>query len=39
MRWITQFVAFWYDFIVGDDWIAPLLASTLTSAPVLSSTL
>lgn len=20
MRWITQFAAFWYDFIVGDDW-------------------
>jgi len=21
MRWITQFVAFWYDFIIGDDWV------------------
>ena len=21
MHWITQFVAFWYDFIVGDDWV------------------
>ena len=21
MRWITQFAAFWYDFIVGDDWV------------------
>ena len=21
MRWITGFGRFWYDFIVGDDWI------------------
>jgi len=20
MRYITGFVAFWYDFVVGDDW-------------------
>ena len=20
MKWIKQFGAFWYDFIVGDDW-------------------
>ena len=20
MKWITQFVRFWYDFIIGDDW-------------------
>ncbi len=20
MRYITGFIAFWYDFIVGDDW-------------------
>jgi len=20
MRWITAFVRFWYDFIIGDDW-------------------
>jgi hypothetical protein len=20
MRYITAFLAFWYDFIVGDDW-------------------
>lgn len=20
MKWITGFFAFWYDFIVGDDW-------------------
>ena len=21
MRWISQFLAFWYDFIIGDDWV------------------
>ena len=20
MRYLTQFLAFWYDFIIGDDW-------------------
>ncbi|WP_055589773.1 hypothetical protein [Peterkaempfera griseoplana] len=20
MRWIRAFAAFWYDFVVGDDW-------------------
>ena len=20
MRWLKSFAAFWYDFIVGDDW-------------------
>ena len=36
MRWITGFFAFWYDFIVGDDWtvavgvvIALILAALL----------
>lgn len=22
MRFISNFVRFWYDFIVGDDWVA-----------------
>jgi hypothetical protein len=22
MRWLRQFAAFWYDFVVGDDWRA-----------------
>lgn len=21
MRWVFAFVRFWYDFIVGDDWL------------------
>jgi hypothetical protein len=21
MRWVVAFVRFWYDFIVGDDWL------------------
>jgi hypothetical protein len=21
MRWVFAFVRFWYDFIVGDDWV------------------
>jgi hypothetical protein len=20
MRWLKQFGAFWYDFVIGDDW-------------------
>ena len=20
MKWISSFVRFWYDFVVGDDW-------------------
>jgi hypothetical protein len=21
MRWIKHFLLFWYDFIIGDDWL------------------
>jgi hypothetical protein len=24
MRWIVAFLRFWYDFIVGDDWVIAL---------------
>ena len=36
MRWITQFVAFWYDFIVGDDWV---VAAGVVVALALSAVL
>jgi len=36
MRWITQFVAFWYDFIVGDDWV---VAVGVVAALALSAVL
>jgi len=36
MRWITQFVAFWYDFIVGDDWV---VAAGVVAALALSAVL
>ena len=36
MRWITQFVAFWYAFIVGDDWV---VAVGVVAALALSSVL
>jgi len=36
MRWITQFVAFWYDFIVGDDWV---VAAGVVAALALSALL
>ena len=30
MSYITNFVKFWYDFIIGDDWtIAAVVAVTL----------
>jgi hypothetical protein len=34
MKWLKTFVAFWYDFIVGDDWtiaLAVVLAVGATS--------
>lgn len=35
MRWLKAFGAFWYDFVVGDDWrgavaVAAALALTVT---------
>ena len=36
MRWITQFVAFWYDFIVGEDW---MVAVGVVAALALSAVL
>ena len=39
MRWITQFAAFWYDFIVGDDWVVAVgvvVALALSAALVRS---
>ena len=33
MRWITSFLLFWYDFIVGDDW---LIAAGIVIALALS---
>ncbi len=39
MRFVVNFVAFWYDFIVGDDWtvaagvvVALAIAAALTRA-------
>lgn len=23
-RWLRAFVAFWYDFVIGDDWLVAL---------------
>jgi len=36
MRWITRFIAFWYDFIVGDDWV---VAAGVVAALALSAVL
>jgi hypothetical protein len=36
MRWITQFLAFWYDFIIGDDWV---VAAGVVAALALSAVL
>jgi hypothetical protein len=33
MRYITAFFKFWYDFIVGDDWI---IAVSITGAIALT---
>ncbi len=29
MRYVKQFVLFWYDFIVGDDWVVAVGVATL----------
>jgi len=31
LRWLTAFAQFWYDFVIGDDWI---LAATVAAALV-----
>ena len=43
MNYIKQFLAFWYDFIVGDDWVVAagvvvLLAATGALAQVNMNT-
>ena len=37
MNFIKRFLAFWYDFIVGDDWVVAVgVVALLTAAGVLS---
>ena len=37
MRYLRSFVAFWWDFIVGDDWrVAAGIAIALASTAVLT---
>jgi hypothetical protein len=37
MRWLKSFGAFWYDFIVGDDWhVAVLVVAGLTLTAILT---
>jgi hypothetical protein len=37
MRWIRGFLAFWYDFVVGDDWtVAVGVAVALGATAVLT---
>jgi hypothetical protein len=39
MKYITGFIAFWYDFIVGDDWrIAVCVVPALGGTAVLART-
>ena len=36
LRWLTAFGRFWYDFVVGDDWIvAATVAGALAGAGLL----
>ena len=32
MRYVERFVACWYDFVVGDDWVAAAGAATALAA-------
>ena len=37
MTFIKRFLAFWYDFIVGDDWVVAVgVVALLTGAGVLA---
>jgi hypothetical protein len=37
MKWLKSFGAFWYDFIVGDDWhVAALIVSGLVLTEILT---
>lgn len=36
MRYITAFLAFWYDFIIGDDWT---VAATVVGALLVTKLL
>jgi hypothetical protein len=38
MTWLWNFVRFWYDFVVGDDWVvAAGVVAVLGMAAVLAS--
>ena len=37
MRYLTGFIAFWYDFIIGDDWtIAAAVVASVSVTAVLA---
>jgi membrane protein implicated in regulation of membrane protease activity len=36
MRWVVAFIRFWYDFIVGDDW---LIAAGIVAAIAVTALL
>ena len=37
MNFIKRFLAFWYDFIVGDDWVVAVgVVALLTAAGLLA---
>jgi hypothetical protein len=39
VRWLKSFGAFWYDFIVGDDWqVAAIVVSSLGLTALLART-
>jgi hypothetical protein len=39
MKWLKTFAAFWYDFIVGDDWsIAVAVVASVVATSVLHHT-
>ena len=27
MKWLVGFVRFWWDFVIGDDWLAAVLVA------------
>lgn len=39
MRWLTRFGRFWWDFVVGDDWlVAVLVAIAIGATAALATT-
>ena len=35
MTWLTRFGRFWWDFVIGDDWLVAVLVAVASGATAL----